>query len=159
MLPLARAKPNTGRQGAASGCGSVEGLGLLWSGTGDATDQLAGGALRAGALAQPVPNHGAQAQAAGGSRSLSHAGEKTSTYNPLTPESFFALYCERSLTWIAPPKEAHGLGRMVPPRHTWSRPLTSVEWPHVVTQVDDMRMPFGKYKDHEISAVPDDYLL
>ena len=22
-----------------------------------------------------------------------------------------------------------------------------------------MRMPFGKYKDHEISAVPDDYLL
>jgi len=22
-----------------------------------------------------------------------------------------------------------------------------------------MRMPFGKYKDHELSAVPDDYLL
>ena len=28
-----------------------------------------------------------------------------------------------------------------------------------MTRVDDMCMPFGKYKDHEISAVPDDYLL
>jgi hypothetical protein len=36
MLCHARAKPNPGRQGAASGCGSVEGLVLLWSGTGDA---------------------------------------------------------------------------------------------------------------------------
>jgi hypothetical protein len=70
MLCHARAKPNTGRQGAASGCGSVEGLGLLWSGTGDATDQQACGALRVGALAQPVPNHGAQALAAEAGRVL-----------------------------------------------------------------------------------------
>ena len=70
MLSHARAKPNTGLQGAASGCGSVEGMVLLWSGTGDATDQQAGGALRVGALAQPVPNHGAQALAAEAGRVL-----------------------------------------------------------------------------------------
>ena len=70
MLCHARAKPNKGRQGAASGCGSVEGLVLLWSGTEDATDQQACGALRVGALAQLVPNHGAQALAAEAGRVL-----------------------------------------------------------------------------------------
>jgi hypothetical protein len=50
--------------------GSVEGLGLLWAGTGDAMNQQGCGALRVGALAQPVPNHGAQALAAEAGRVL-----------------------------------------------------------------------------------------
>ena len=76
MLCHARAKPNTGRQGATSGCGSVEGLVLFWSGTGDATDQQAGDAIRVGALAQPVPTHGAQALDAEAGRVLKVMLEK-----------------------------------------------------------------------------------